>query len=74
MALEIQVFACDRNQTVAGLNQLMGAQLFPLDNWISKGNIGINQRLKELHIYSQTCIKRSPFGQRKSGLIRHVTS
>ena len=25
-------------------------------------------------IYSQTCIKRSPLGQRKSGLIRQVTS
>ena len=24
--------------------------------------------------YSQTCIKRSSLGQRKSGLIRHVTS
>jgi hypothetical protein len=24
--------------------------------------------------YSQTCIKRSPLGQRKSGLIRLVTS
>jgi len=23
--------------------------------------------------YSQTCIKRSPLGQRKSGLIRQVT-
>ena len=26
------------------------------------------------YIYSQTCIKRSPLGQRKSGLIRQVTS
>ena len=25
-------------------------------------------------MYSQTCIKRSPLGQRKSGLIRQVTS
>jgi len=25
-------------------------------------------------IYSQTCIKRSPLGQRKDGLIRQVTS
>jgi hypothetical protein len=25
-------------------------------------------------IYSQTCIKRSPLGQRKNGLIRQVTS
>jgi hypothetical protein len=74
MTLEIQVFVCDRNKKMADLNQLIVSQLFPLDNWISKGNIGINQRLKELHIYSQTCIKRSPFGQRKSGLIRHVTS
>jgi len=23
-----------------------------------------------IYIYSQTCIKRSPFGQRKSGLLR----
>jgi len=42
MALEIQVFACDKNQKVAGLNQLMRAQLFPLDNWISRGNTGIH--------------------------------
>ena len=27
-----------------------------------------------LNIYSQTCIKRSPLGQRKGGLIRQVTS
>ena len=27
-----------------------------------------------IYIYSQTCIKRSPLGQRKSDLIRQVTS
>jgi len=27
-----------------------------------------------INIYSQTCIKRSPLGQRKTGLIRQVTS
>ena len=27
-----------------------------------------------MYIYRQTCIKRSPLGQRKSGLIRQVTS
>ena len=27
-----------------------------------------------IDIYNQTCIKRSPLGQRKSGLIRQVTS
>jgi hypothetical protein len=27
-----------------------------------------------IYIYSQTCIKRSPLGQRKSGLLRQVTS
>ena len=27
-----------------------------------------------LFIYIPTCIKRSPFGQRQSGLIRQVTS
>ena len=32
MTLEIQVFVCDRKQKVAGLSQLMGSQLFPLDN------------------------------------------
>ena len=31
--------------------------------------VGLNFRT-----YSQTCIKRSPLGQRKSGLIRQVTS
>ena len=30
---------------------------------------------ENLHwLYSQTCIKRSPLGHRKSGLIRQVTS
>jgi len=27
-----------------------------------------------IYMYSQTCIKRSPLGQRKNGLIRQVTS
>jgi hypothetical protein len=27
-----------------------------------------------IKIYSQTCIKRSPLGQEKSGLLRQVTS
>jgi hypothetical protein len=27
-----------------------------------------------IYMYSQTCIKRSPLGQRKSGLLRQVTS
>jgi hypothetical protein len=31
-------------------------------------------RCTEVVKYSQTCIKRSPLGQRKSGLIRQVTS
>jgi hypothetical protein len=39
---------------MADLNQLMGSRLFPLDNWISNGNTGINQRLNELHIFSTT--------------------
>jgi len=30
--------------------------------------------LQDLYIYSQTYIKRSPLRQRKSGLIRQVTS
>jgi len=34
MTLEIQVFACDRNQIGAGLNQLIVSQLSHLDNWI----------------------------------------
>jgi len=28
----------------------------------------------DIYIYSQTCIKRSPLRQRKSGLIRQVAS
>jgi hypothetical protein len=35
MALEIQALACDRHKNVVGLNQLMGSQPSPLDNWIS---------------------------------------
>ena len=36
----------------------------------------LNNLEKKCHLfmYSQTCIKRSPLGQRKSGLIRQVTS
>ena len=30
--------------------------------------------IKRLPLYSQTCIKKSPLGQRKSGLIRQVTT
>ena len=44
-------------------------------------NIIISEIKKKLNysnfitlLYSQTCIKRSPLGQRKSGLIRQVTS
>jgi hypothetical protein len=44
MTLEIQVFVCDRNKKMADLNQLIVSQLFPLDNWISKGNTGIDKR------------------------------
>jgi hypothetical protein len=44
MTLEIQVFACDRNKKMADLNQLIVSQLFPLDNWISKGNTDIGKR------------------------------
>jgi hypothetical protein len=36
MTLEIQVLAWDRHKNVAGLNWLMGFQLSPFDNWISK--------------------------------------
>jgi hypothetical protein len=32
--LEIQVLACDRHKNVAGLNQLIGSQPTPLENWI----------------------------------------
>ena len=37
-------------------------------------NIERKQQQQQLVIYSQACIKRSPLGQRKSGLIRQVTS
>jgi len=41
-----------------------------LDCWseVNKHNQSV------IYIYSQTCIKRSPLGPRKSGLIRQVTS
>jgi len=43
------------------------------------GNQGIHYYIitnREMYwyVYSPTCIKRSPLGQRKSGLIRQVTS
>jgi len=34
----------------------------------------VSSPLPYTYIYSQTCIKRSPLGQRKNGLIRQVTS
>jgi hypothetical protein len=33
-----------------------------------------NNCISSLRLYSQTCIKRSPLGQSKKGLIRQVTS
>ena len=36
--------------------------------------IRLDFRWTEIVKYSQTCIKRSPFGQKNSGLIRQVTS
>jgi len=37
--------------------------------------LALNNNHSIIHyIYSQTCIKRSPFGQRKSGLLRQVAS
>jgi hypothetical protein len=44
MVLEIQVLAWDRHKKVAGLNQLMGTQISPIDNWISNGNTYINKQ------------------------------
>ena len=35
--------------------------------------IKMHLELQEIREYSQTCIERSPLGQRKSGLIRQVT-
>jgi hypothetical protein len=34
----IQVLALERHEKVAGLNHLIGSQLFLLDNWISNSN------------------------------------
>jgi hypothetical protein len=42
MMLEIQVLAWDRHKHVAGLNQLMGSQIFPFDNWVSMLTILFN--------------------------------
>jgi len=41
----------------------------PLQNPI----LGSPTNLEMIAIYNQTCIKRSPLGQRKGGLIRQVT-
>ena len=42
MMLEIQVLAWDSHTHVAGLNQLMGSQIFPFDNWVSMLTILFN--------------------------------
>jgi hypothetical protein len=41
MTLEIQILTWDRHKDVVGLNQLMGSQPSPFDNWISNGKIFI---------------------------------
>jgi hypothetical protein len=38
------------------------------------GSITANMTPQQIGMYSQTCIKRSPLGHRKSGLTRQVTS
>ena len=43
-----------------------------LDVCVSPTNINIKKDTENM--YSQTCIKRSPLGQRQSDLIRQVTS
>jgi hypothetical protein len=43
MVLEIQVLARDRHKNVVVLNQLMGSQPSPLDNWIPNDNIYISK-------------------------------
>jgi len=40
--IEIQALAWNRHKNVTELNQLLEAQLSPLDNWISNGNTYIN--------------------------------
>jgi hypothetical protein len=44
MTLEIQVLAWDRHKNVVELNQLMGSQPSPLDNWFSNSNTYINKQ------------------------------
>jgi hypothetical protein len=39
ITLEILVLTWDRHTDVAGLNGLIISKFFPLDNWISNGNI-----------------------------------
>ena len=51
MALEIQALACDRHKNVVGLNQLMGSQPSPLDNWISNGNTYIVVNTNEIYTF-----------------------
>jgi hypothetical protein len=41
--LEIQILARDKHKNVVRLNELMGSQPSPLDNWISNGNTYINK-------------------------------
>ena len=42
--------------------------------FLKRGCLKVKKEKKSLHIYSQTCIKRSSLRQRKSGLLRQVTS
>jgi hypothetical protein len=52
---------------MAGLTVLLKGALYTHDAIQSKST-------ESLQKYSQTCVKRSPMGQRKSGLIRQVTA
>ena len=49
--IEIQALAWNRHKNVTELNQLLEAQLSPLDNWISNGN---KLTIKNLHRFTST--------------------
>jgi len=51
MSMEIKVLGLDRHKNVAGLNQLMGSQSSPVDNWISTSITDINKKQKPSHIH-----------------------
>ena len=65
-------YVCLQNMSPYEKLQIFGQHTAQCDPYVCLQNMSPCEKLQ--HIYSQICIKRSPLGQSKSGLLRQVTS